>query len=525
MPASSTVHVVGAGLAGLSCAVALVRGGRRVRVHEAAAQAGGRCRSFHDAALGRDIDNGNHLLLSGNWAVRAYLEAIDAADGLTGPERAALPFLDLASGERWTVRPGAGAIPWWIWQRGRRVPGTLPGDYLRGLRLALAGREATVAGCLAGGGPAFRRFWEPLAVAVLNTPAEDGAARLLWPVVRETFGRGEAACRPRFARRGLSPCFVDPALAWLERSGCAVELNRRLRSIELADAARLLRFAGDSLSLRHGECVVLAVPPLAAADLVPGLVVPERSNPIVNGHFRIDGVAPWGSPGGVPPALENAGGAPATPGGPPGGVAPALENTGGAPATPWGSPGGVPPALENAGGAPATPGGPPGGVPPALENTGGAPATPGGSPGGVPPALENTGGAPATPGVSMLGLIGGTSQWLFVRGDVASVTVSAASSLVNESAAVIAGRMWPEVAGALGLGNAPLPPHRIVKERRATFAQTPDQVARRPGTRTAWPNLFLAGDWTDTGLPATIEGAVRSGHAAAEAVLSLSTNS
>ena len=483
MPASSTVHVVGAGLAGLSCAVALVRGGRRVRVHEAAAQAGGRCRSFHDAALGRDIDNGNHLLLSGNWAVRAYLEAIDAADGLTGPERAALPFLDLASGERWTVRPGAGAIPWWIWQRGRRVPGTLPGDYLRGLRLALAGREATVAGCLAGGGPAFRRFWEPLAVAVLNTPAEDGAARLLWPVVRETFGRGEAACRQRFARRGLSPCFVDPALAWLERSGCAVELNRRLRSIELADAARLLRFAGDSLSLRHGECVVLAVPPLAAADLVPGLVVPERSNPIVNGHFRIDGVAPWGSPGGVPPA------------------------------------------LENAGGAPATPGGPPGGVPQALENTGGAPATPGGSPGGVPPALENTGGAPATPGVSMLGLIGGTSQWLFVRGDVASVTVSAASSLVNESAAVIAARMWPEVAGALGLGNAPLPPHRIVKERRATFAQTPDQVARRPGTRTAWPNLFLAGDWTDTGLPATIEGAVRSGHAAAEAVLSLSTNS
>ena len=122
--------------------------------------------------------------------------------------------------------------------------------------------------------------------------------------------------------------------------------------------------------------------------------------------------------------------------------------------------------------------------------------------------------------LGFLGLVGGTCQWLFVRGDIASVTVSAADALADEPSAAIAGRFWADVTRALGLGDAPLPLHRIVKEKRATFAQTPEEVARRPGTRTAWRNLCLAGDWTDTGLPATIEGAVRSGRTAADAVLS-----
>jgi uncharacterized protein with NAD-binding domain and iron-sulfur cluster len=64
-----------------------------------------------------------------------------------------------------------------------------------------------------------------------------------------------------------------------------------------------------------------------------------------------------------------------------------------------------------------------------------------------------------------------------------------------------------------------MPPYRIVKEKTATFAQTPAEVARRPAAQTGYVNLFLAGDWTDTGLPATIEGALRSGRTAASLVL------
>ena len=61
-------HIVGAGVAGLAAAVALAREGRAVTLHEASGRAGGRCRSYDDARLGCRVDNGNHLLLSGNAA-------------------------------------------------------------------------------------------------------------------------------------------------------------------------------------------------------------------------------------------------------------------------------------------------------------------------------------------------------------------------------------------------------------------------------------------------------------------------
>ena len=64
--AHGTVHIVGAGLAGLSAAVSLSGFRRKVVVHELAHHAGGRCRSYFEPALGLTIDNGNHLVLSGN---------------------------------------------------------------------------------------------------------------------------------------------------------------------------------------------------------------------------------------------------------------------------------------------------------------------------------------------------------------------------------------------------------------------------------------------------------------------------
>ncbi len=413
----ATIHVVGAGLAGLPAAIRLLERGRPVALYEAAQQAGGRCRSYFDRGLDRVIDNGNHLLLSGNRATLGYLDAIGAGDQLTGPAEPCFPFLDLATGERWAVRPNRGLVPIWPAVPGRRVPGTRLRDYLGAWRLACAGPEQTVADCLDVANPLWRRFWEPLARAVLNTPPEQGSARLLWAAVRESFARGGAGCRPLIARTSLAASLIDPALGRLAAAGVTVAFGHRLRAIPRRDGrADGLDFGQRRIELGPEDEIILALPPGQAGALLPEIAVPESSHAIVNGHFRLSRPA----------------------------------------------------------------------------------RLPGGSP--------------------LLGLIGGTAEWLFVRDELVSLTVSAADALAEQPSETIAARFWADVAQALGLPAMPQPPVRIVKERRATFAQTPAAAARRPGAGTRWANLHLAGDWTATGLPATIEGAVRSGeHAAARA--------
>lgn len=409
--------VVGAGLAGLACAVRLAGLGRRVDVFESAGHAGGRCRSYFDDRLGRRIDNGNHLLLSGNAAALSYLADIGAAGTLAGPARAEFSFVDLERQCGWTVRPNDGCLPWWILSPCRRVPETRASDYLRGLRLAAAGPSQTVAEVLDDGGPLYRRFWHPFALAVMNTDPREASAALLWPVVRETLGRGEAAYRPRIARIGLSESLVDPAVAFLRSRGVEIGFGCRVRRL-LRSGERVsgIDFGDHEVSVGEGDTVVLAVPAGVCGSLLPDLVVPTEFRAILNVHFRL---------------------------------------------------------------AEPTPGGP-----------------------------------------AMLGLIGGLAQWIFRRDDVISVTVSAADA-VERPADDIAGRIWEEISPVLGCPGMKTPTFRVVNEKRATFAQTPAQVRRRPKARTPWCNLVLAGDWTDTGLPATIEGAVRSGRKAAETVIGL----
>lgn len=408
-----TVHVVGAGLAGLAAALGLSDGTASVVLHEAARHAGGRCRSYYDATLGRVIDNGNHLVLSGNEAVRDYLRTIGAESKLTTPDQATFHFADRATGERWQVRPNAGRLPWWIFAPGRRVPGTRWHDYLGLAALLRAPPRSTIAEVMACEGPLYRRLWHPLLVAALNTEPRISSAALAGQVIRETLAKGGAACRPLIAAEGLAAAFVDPALRALEERGVAIRFDHRLRRLE-REGARLaaLDFGdGDVVALAPGDQVVLAVTAPVAALLLPDIQAPDAFRSIVNVHFLID----------------------------------------------------------------------------------------------APPDLPD-----------MLGLVNATAEWLFRFPGRLAVTVSDADRLLEMPRETLAQMIWAEVAAVTGLPPG-LPPWQVIREKRATFAALPEQEARRPPAATALVNLFLAGDWTATGLPATIEGALRSGRTAAEA--------
>jgi len=97
--------------------------------------------------------------------------------------------------------------------------------------------------------------------------------------------------------------------------------------------------------------------------------------------------------------------------------------------------------------------------------------------------------------------------------------VSASRSLIEKSRADVIALAVSELADFFPVvKSAKLERAHVVKEVRATFSAKPGMAALRPPAPTQFPNLFLAGDWTRSGWPATMEGAVRSGYAAADAI-------
>ncbi|MEM9140601.1 MAG: hydroxysqualene dehydroxylase HpnE [Pseudomonadota bacterium] len=410
------VHIVGAGLAGLSSAVRLAERGTPVSIYEAAPFAGGRCRTFADRRLERDVDNGNHLVLSGNASANAYLDAIGGRDQMMTAPEAAFDFVDLGDDSRWKVTMNSGSIPWWITRTATRIPGTRLADYLGGLALAMARPGRTVAEAVRGRGPLWSRFWEPMTLAVLNTTPEQGEARLLWRAMAETFAKGGEQCRPMLAKNGLGRALVDPAVALLERRGIPIAFGHALKGVtNEAERVTMLHFAnGRAEPVGPDERVVLALPPTRLKAALPWVDVPRDDASILNAHFVVND----------PAELQ-----------------------------------------------------------------------------GRPP---------------IIGLVNATTHWAFIKGDVVSLTVSAADKLgvMDKAPDDLMPDLWAETAQALSLKKG-YKAARINKERRATIDQSPQEAAKRPNARTPLANLVLAGDATQTGLPATIEGAIRSGETAA----------
>jgi len=419
---SGTVHIIGLGVAGLSAAVRLADAGRDIKLHDGAKVAGGRCRSFHDAKLDCLIDNGNHLLLSGNTSALSYLDLLNARHELEIADAATFPFYDHESGERWSVTLDKGLIPWWVFNKSRSIPGVRLSEFASALKFPFASAKATIESLTGKTGKLFERFWEPMTWAVLNTTPKRASAKLMWAVFAETFAKGGTYCKPMIAKRGLSETFVDPALNFLKTKGVEPQFNTPLKEMELADRkVTRLHLGEEVITLGKLDTVVLAIPRAQAARILPDSSMPDGDTAIVNAHFKM--------------------------------------------ADTW--------SADNA-----------------------------------PP---------------LLGLVNAKTHWIFTRGNIISLTISAADALGLDriSEDDLLPQLWGEVVAALDLpASTTYEAGRLIRERRATFDQSPESVAKRPASKTQFSNLVLAGDWTDTGVPATIEGSIRSGEMAAKAVLS-----
>jgi squalene-associated FAD-dependent desaturase len=413
-----TIHIVGAGFSGLSAALHLSAASEaQIVIHERGSQAGGRRRSFYDDALAMTIDSGNYFLLPSWRSTLATIDLIGARAQWREQPNADLPFADMATGERWMLRPNAGKIPWWTLVSQRRAPSTALKDYLAFAKLRSAPARAVVADFAPSGGAATERLWRPFTLAALNVDLKRGSARLAGAIYGETFQRGGRGARPILPVGDFARAFVEPALKYLRRREASVRFERNLQALDFAgDQVAALDFEQDRIDLAPGDLVILAVPPTIASALAPGLSAPHEFTATLTAHFAVQ------------PPVD----------------APRVQ-----------------------------------------------------------------------------GLVNGPFHWLFCYPDRICAGVRDAGALMDAPREKLAADCWRAVAGLTGLSDT-LPSWRIIRQKRAAFAATPEQDALRPPCQTRWRNLFLAGAYVQNGLPETLESAVRSGEVAAARARGLS---
>ncbi len=274
------IVVVGGGWSGLAAAAELCLAGRAVTLVEAAPRLGGRAATF--GWRGRTVETGQHLLIGAYRETFGLLERIgldvtrlferhrlvlhvhdDEADLVLAPSRLPAPLHILA-----------GMI---------RAEGMTPGERLACLRQFVTmavnapGEDVTVADWLAAGrqpASAVRRLWNPLCLAIVNTPPERASARVFRRVLRDAFGRRRGDSDLMLPRGDLGTAFIGPIARFVSSHGGRILTGRRaVRLTAARGRATGVRLADETLL--EASAVVLAVPPPALSRLLPDAGIPE----------------------------------------------------------------------------------------------------------------------------------------------------------------------------------------------------------------------------------------------------------
>lgn len=429
--APARVAIVGAGWAGLACAVALVRQGIPVSIFESARQPGGRARQVQVEGLA--LDNGPHLLIGAYGATLELMGQIGSAGHLRRAPLALLtpPHFSL----RLPRLPAPLHLAWGL----LTAKGAGLGEKFAAARFMQALKASGYrlpADCSVSEllqrhrqGPRLTRFlWEPLCLAALNTPAAAASAQVFANVLRDSLGGPGGATDMLLPTTHLGSLVPEPAAAWLAEKGQPVRLSSRVRRISASGAGWRLEWEneGQTGSAEFSQVVLATAPQHGAALLppAPALDALRRQlaafayEPIATVYLQYD--------------------------------------------------------------------------------------------------------ADVTLPFPLLGLAGPIGQWVFDRGPLddhrglLACVLSAQGPWEALAPEALAQALHRELESALGRPLAPPRWQRTIREARATFACRPD--LDRPANVTPLPGLWLAGDYTAGDYPATLEGAVRSGHTAARLI-------
>jgi len=468
---SDEILIIGGGFAGLAAGVALAKAGRRVRLLEQKPYLGGRARSFYHAPTGSVVDNGQHIFMGCYHSTLEFLETIGTSDRVRFQPRLMVHFADRESGLTSLEFPSLSA-PWHLIAGVLKSNSFTLSEKLQVLRLGRALRAAdsgippqdferlTVDRWMARLGQSERlrrNFWGLLCIAALNEDPSIAAASLFEPVLRLTLFQSPADSRIGLASSGLSECYTDAAAAYIRSRQGTVELERNVTGLILS-AAPDGNPQVDSSAFDSAENGAIDVhQPLACrgVQLSDGTVIEAAAVLSAVPCFQLTRL--------LPESL--------------------LRST-----------------SFFAGLALMRP---------------------------TPIISLNLWFDRDITDLEFVGLRGTTIQWLFNRGKIlnsgehyVSLVISGAHDYIQRDKEDLLRLALTELKELFPAAReAKLEHSLVIKERFATFSPSIEAAVARPSASTPVRGLYLAGDWTRTGLPATIESAVKSGYTAAAEIL------
>ncbi len=494
----ATVAVIGGGLAGLAAGCALAEAGYQVTLFERRPYLGGRASSYQHPGTGEVVDNCQHVLLGCCTNLLDLYRRIGAEDKIRWYRR--LTFIE-PGGRQSGIEPGILPAPF------HSAPSFLGADCLSlGDKLAIArAMMALTARLPADDGPPFlewlrahhqtpqaiERFWRPVLVSALNEDLERASSRYAAQVFRESFLKSAQAGALGLPALPLSDLYAI-AGDYIQRHGGAVTLRAAADSFcPQPDGLRICS-AGREISFDYA---VLAVPFNVLAGMLPddpaavplrAMLVRFQTSPITGIHLWFDRQVT-----GLPHAVL-------------------LDRT-----IQWmfqkssfQLPVASPDQKELTGNRKLETGNW------ELE-TGKLNLETGNS-------LSPTGAPVYSPGREpRVNQLNESESRRDDRknGSYIELVVSSSKTLVDKSKAEILDLALRELAEFLPeVRHARLLKSTVIKEVNATYSPLPGADSHRPAQTSPWPRVFLAGDWTATGWPATMEGAVRSGYLAAQAL-------